>query len=201
MAPRNSRGKGTMVAFLAGATSGTCSTLLFQPLDLVKTRMQIHALAMRSTPAPAVCGCLWVKQFWSEMVKEIHNLSHPPVKEIHCLTSILCLSPAQQNSNRQCRWNAGNIQHRDKKRELWRTLEGHFSCTSAYSVQYNFWCYILWPPSLLFVLCRQCRGVFQALGYILLPSTSSSHLLGKIHLNHTGTHTLSINTNKVHTLV
>ena len=29
-----------MKAFLAGSLSGTCSTLLFQPLDLVKTRLQ-----------------------------------------------------------------------------------------------------------------------------------------------------------------
>jgi len=29
-----------MKAFLAGSLSGTCSTLLFQPLDLVKTRVQ-----------------------------------------------------------------------------------------------------------------------------------------------------------------
>lgn len=27
-------------AFLAGSVSGTCSTILFQPLDLVKTRIQ-----------------------------------------------------------------------------------------------------------------------------------------------------------------
>ena len=29
-----------MKAFLAGSLSGTCSTLLFQPLDLIKTRLQ-----------------------------------------------------------------------------------------------------------------------------------------------------------------
>lgn len=27
-------------AFLCGSISGTCSTLLFQPLDLLKTRLQ-----------------------------------------------------------------------------------------------------------------------------------------------------------------
>lgn len=27
-------------AFLCGCVSGTCSTLLFQPLDLIKTRLQ-----------------------------------------------------------------------------------------------------------------------------------------------------------------
>ena len=32
-----------MKAFLAGSLSGTCSTLLFQPLDLVKTRVQQQA--------------------------------------------------------------------------------------------------------------------------------------------------------------
>lgn len=31
-----------MKAFLAGSLSGTCSTVLFQPLDLVKTRIQNH---------------------------------------------------------------------------------------------------------------------------------------------------------------
>lgn len=100
MAPQNSRGRGTMVAFLAGATSGTCSTLLFQPLDLVKTRMQIHALALRSAPAPAVCGCLWVEQFLSE--RDLIYWRN------HCLVSV---SP-QQNSTWQY-WNAGNIQYRD----------------------------------------------------------------------------------------
>lgn len=29
-------------SFVAGCCSGTCSTLLFQPLDLVKTRLQVH---------------------------------------------------------------------------------------------------------------------------------------------------------------
>jgi solute carrier family 25 protein 38 len=33
-----------MKAFLAGSFSGTCSTVLFQPLDLVKTRIQNHQL-------------------------------------------------------------------------------------------------------------------------------------------------------------
>lgn len=36
-----------MKAFLAGSLSGTCSTLLFQPLDLVKTRVQQHSGASR----------------------------------------------------------------------------------------------------------------------------------------------------------
>lgn len=31
-------------AFLAGSVSGTCSTILFQPLDLVKTRLQTQSL-------------------------------------------------------------------------------------------------------------------------------------------------------------
>jgi solute carrier family 25 protein 38 len=29
-------------AFLAGSMSGTCSTIMFQPLDVVKTRLQLH---------------------------------------------------------------------------------------------------------------------------------------------------------------
>lgn len=37
-------------AFVAGALSGTCSTLLFQPFDLVKTRLQVERLSW-STPA------------------------------------------------------------------------------------------------------------------------------------------------------
>lgn len=57
MAPLKSRGKGTSVAFLSGGVSAACTTLLFQPLDLVKTRMQVHTLALRSTP---VYGYLWV---------------------------------------------------------------------------------------------------------------------------------------------
>lgn len=32
-------------AFVAGALSGTCSTLLFQPFDLVKTRLQVERLS------------------------------------------------------------------------------------------------------------------------------------------------------------
>ncbi|KAM4721397.1 mitochondrial glycine transporter [Rhinophrynus dorsalis] len=32
-------------AFVCGSLSGTCSTLLFQPLDLVKTRLQTHHLS------------------------------------------------------------------------------------------------------------------------------------------------------------
>ena len=31
-------------AFLAGSVSGTCSTIIFQPLDLVKTRLQNPAM-------------------------------------------------------------------------------------------------------------------------------------------------------------
>lgn len=33
-------------AFVAGALSGTCSTLLFQPFDLVKTRLQVERLSL-----------------------------------------------------------------------------------------------------------------------------------------------------------
>ncbi|XP_031574117.1 mitochondrial glycine transporter-like [Actinia tenebrosa] len=36
-------------AFLAGALSGTCSTILFQPLDLVKTRIQAQAIPTTAT--------------------------------------------------------------------------------------------------------------------------------------------------------
>jgi hypothetical protein len=39
------KGGSLVTSFLAGASSATCSTLMFQPLDLVKTRMQVRALA------------------------------------------------------------------------------------------------------------------------------------------------------------
>lgn len=38
-------------AFLAGSMSGTCSTILFQPLDVVKTQMQAAAVTQRSSMA------------------------------------------------------------------------------------------------------------------------------------------------------
>jgi len=46
-------------AFLAGSFSGTCSTVLFQPLDLVKTRIQNHqqnlnVISNNDTPSSAV---------------------------------------------------------------------------------------------------------------------------------------------------
>ena len=33
-------------AFVAGALSGTCSTFLFQPFDLVKTRLQVEGISL-----------------------------------------------------------------------------------------------------------------------------------------------------------
>ena len=42
-------------AFLAGSLSGACSTLLFQPLDLVKTRQQAW-LAAPGRPGPAAAA-------------------------------------------------------------------------------------------------------------------------------------------------
>lgn len=44
-------------AFLAGSISGTCSTILFQPLDLVKTRLQnasVTAVATRAGPTSTI---------------------------------------------------------------------------------------------------------------------------------------------------
>ena len=42
-----------MKAFLAGSFSGTCSTVLFQPLDLVKTRIQNHQTSVSNTSSTA----------------------------------------------------------------------------------------------------------------------------------------------------
>jgi len=42
-----------MKAFLAGSFSGTCSTVLFQPLDLVKTRIQNHQSSVSNTSSTA----------------------------------------------------------------------------------------------------------------------------------------------------
>lgn len=42
-------------AFLAGSLSGTCSTILFQPLDVVKTRLQLSPVAT-SRPSPSMTG-------------------------------------------------------------------------------------------------------------------------------------------------
>ena len=37
-----------MKSFLAGSLSGTCSAILFQPLDLIKTRLQLLHRAQHS---------------------------------------------------------------------------------------------------------------------------------------------------------
>uniref|UniRef100_A0A3B3DDC0 Uncharacterized protein n=1 Tax=Oryzias melastigma TaxID=30732 RepID=A0A3B3DDC0_ORYME len=42
-------------AFMCGSLSGTCSTLLFQPLDLVKTRLQ--TLQNNAKPGCLVSNC------------------------------------------------------------------------------------------------------------------------------------------------
>lgn len=39
---------GTTGAFTSGIVSGICSTVLLQPLDLVKTRLQTQSLAAKS---------------------------------------------------------------------------------------------------------------------------------------------------------
>lgn len=41
-----SQGTSLGKAFVAGASSGTCSTLLFQPFDLVKTRLQVEGVSL-----------------------------------------------------------------------------------------------------------------------------------------------------------
>lgn len=45
-------------AFVCGSLSGTCSTLLFQPLDLVKTRLQ--TLQNNAKPGAPKVGMLTV---------------------------------------------------------------------------------------------------------------------------------------------
>merc|ERR1711972_25384 len=42
-------------AFLAGSMSGTCSTLLFQPLDVLKTRLQSSAIAAHRSCCQDFC--------------------------------------------------------------------------------------------------------------------------------------------------
>ena len=44
-------------SFLAGSLSGTCSTILFQPLDLVKTRLQQN-LALTSAASSGMIGTM-----------------------------------------------------------------------------------------------------------------------------------------------
>ncbi|KAF2354811.1 Solute carrier family 25 member 38 [Trinorchestia longiramus] len=39
-----------MKSFVAGSVSGTCSTILFQPLDLVKTRLQTRSIPISGSP-------------------------------------------------------------------------------------------------------------------------------------------------------
>lgn len=63
-------------SFLAGSFSGTCSTLLFQPLDLVKTRLQtpVHAGAHPGTLLTVVTGVLRTETFvglWRGMTPSI----------------------------------------------------------------------------------------------------------------------------------
>jgi len=47
-------------AFVAGSLSGTCSTVLFQPLDLVKTRIQQQKLLPAPASSPGMGGMLSV---------------------------------------------------------------------------------------------------------------------------------------------
>lgn len=43
-------------SFLAGSLSGTCSTILFQPLDLVKTRLQQNMPTLTTSANPSGSG-------------------------------------------------------------------------------------------------------------------------------------------------
>jgi len=60
-----------MKAFLAGSLSGTCSTLLFQPLDLVKTRVQQHQGGAQQSMARIVANVIsqdTVRGLWRGLV-------------------------------------------------------------------------------------------------------------------------------------
>ena len=57
-----------MKAFLAGSLSGTCSTLLFQPLDLVKTRVQQTSGSSVARVVEAVLQRDSVRGLWRGLV-------------------------------------------------------------------------------------------------------------------------------------
>jgi len=46
-----------VTSFLAGSFSGMCSTIIFQPLDLIKTRLQLLTKTQNSQRSVAAVAC------------------------------------------------------------------------------------------------------------------------------------------------
>ena len=142
MTTLKSPGKGTSVAFLSGGVSAACTTLLFQPLDLVKTRMQVHTLALRSTP---VYGYLWVFKkakkkkpipLWNGWCLSTGFMSylvyvHLCVCDGSCLSFVSVFVQGCGYWWKYC-WHARNFQHCHKKRKLHCTVERHLTCTQHF---------------------------------------------------------------------
>lgn len=61
-------------AFVAGALSGTCSTLLFQPFDLVKTRLQVERLSW-SPAGKLKLGYKGLASLFSKRVQRIWEIA------------------------------------------------------------------------------------------------------------------------------
>ncbi|XP_046660858.1 mitochondrial glycine transporter B-like isoform X2 [Homalodisca vitripennis] len=59
-------------AFLAGSISGTCSTVLFQPLDLVKTRLQSSSQVATMSSRPGLAGTIGMMDILSGIVQREH---------------------------------------------------------------------------------------------------------------------------------
>ena len=55
-------------SFLAGSLSGTCSTLLFQPFDLLKTRVQSANFSLTPTAHSARIGGIIVDVVKNEQI-------------------------------------------------------------------------------------------------------------------------------------
>jgi len=63
-------------AFLAGSMSGTCSTLLFQPLDVLKTRLQLGRVVSQgslSGEVRAVVGGQGVAGLWAGLIPSLYR--------------------------------------------------------------------------------------------------------------------------------
>lgn len=90
-----------MKAFLAGSLSGTCSTLLFQPLDLVKTRIQQTQQGPRASLVRVISNVVSqdsVRGLWRGLVPSLVR-TVPGVglyfSSMHHMKTILC-DPGQR---------------------------------------------------------------------------------------------------------